>query len=158
MSNAMDHPEYVQTLRYHQNLMIFLKFIFDDVVAEWLRRQTANLLCSARMSSNLIHVDVIVDEVFSLTPYKHVDILSIFLHSLVVLVAGLSYVFRPLSELKSFEFCLAFSLLHLVESIFNSYRRVDLRFESVKRAGHEKTSSSSIKFGSIERVHVCVDI
>ena len=57
MSNAMDHPEYVQTLRYHQNLMIFLKFIFDDVVAEWLRRQTANLLCSARMSSNLIHVD-----------------------------------------------------------------------------------------------------
>lgn len=87
------------------------------MVAEWLRRQTANLLCSARMSSNLIHVDVIVDEVFSLTPYKHVDILSIFLHSLVVLVAGLSYVFRPLSELKSFEFCLAFSLLHLVESL-----------------------------------------
>jgi hypothetical protein len=29
-----------------------------DVVAEWLRRQTANLLCSARMSSNLIHVDI----------------------------------------------------------------------------------------------------
>jgi hypothetical protein len=30
-----------------------------DVVAEWLRRQTANLLCSARMSSNLIHVDTV---------------------------------------------------------------------------------------------------
>jgi hypothetical protein len=27
-----------------------------DEVAEWLRRQTANLLCSARVSSNLIFV------------------------------------------------------------------------------------------------------
>jgi hypothetical protein len=44
----------------------FYVFLFNqvaiesvDVVAEWLRRQTANLLCSARMSSNLIHVDAI---------------------------------------------------------------------------------------------------
>ena len=29
----------------------------QDEVAEWLRRQTANLLCSARVSSNLILVE-----------------------------------------------------------------------------------------------------
>ncbi len=29
-----------------------------DEVAEWLRRQTANLLCSARVSSNLILVGI----------------------------------------------------------------------------------------------------
>ena len=38
--------------------IIFPSTMSTDVVAERLRRQTANLLCSARMSSNLIHVDV----------------------------------------------------------------------------------------------------
>ena len=35
---------------------IILRLDIDDV-AEWLRRQTANLLCSARVSSSLTVVD-----------------------------------------------------------------------------------------------------
>jgi hypothetical protein len=44
-------------IKCDNNIMVVVQEA--DMVAEWLRRQTANLLCSARMSSNLIHVDTV---------------------------------------------------------------------------------------------------
>jgi hypothetical protein len=53
----------MQLHTFSENLELILVYICSkhDKVAEWLRRQTANLLGSARVSSNLILVEIYFD-------------------------------------------------------------------------------------------------
>ena len=74
------------------NIFFIINMVFEfnnmnyDAVAEWLRRWTANPLCSARVGSNPIHVEILFYHYFIQTiPLQYVFYIYCEIHQAMIL-------------------------------------------------------------------------